>query len=314
MAKKKKDELMITDTKKDNILLEEKLDKETLCSELKDYVDERINHVFVEELEKTNKKLIREKSRRIFWKNVIIILLLLVVGFLVYLLYSNNYFDKYFNKDTNWEDKENQDKKDNKEENKEEKEEDKEENKEEKVPTLDELKEKYAYLLNNYYVTDSSVYLNEFYNGKLTNDLMKYMTLNSFNFATFEKEEDYNIIKESTFKMMFEKLFDSEYTSATFNYDDNKVRYVKQIEAYMTESLLVRENSNIKREIKDIKVDGEKIIITTVEGVVKDKELYNVLSNDLIGEYQDGSIIKYADKLNQVIYVFENEKLVDLSK
>ena len=72
---------------------------------------------------------------------------------------------------------------------------------------------------------------------------------------------------------MYEKLFDEDYISGTFNYDDNKVRYIKQMESYMTESLLVRVDDHIKREIKNIKVDGDKIIITTVEGVIKDNKL-----------------------------------------
>ena len=74
MARKKK-EVQLIETKNDNILLEEKFDKEAIINELKEYVDERVNDTFFEELERSNKKLIREKSRRIIWKNIIITLL-----------------------------------------------------------------------------------------------------------------------------------------------------------------------------------------------------------------------------------------------
>ena len=246
---------------------------------------------------------------------IIIIILLLIIGFLIYLLYNNNYFDKFFNKESNVPvEKEESKKEEEKEKIVEEKKEEEKEEEKKKEPTLEELKKEYANLLDNYYVTDTSVYLTDFYDGKLTDDMMKYMTLNSFNFSTLEKEEDYNIIKDSTFKTEFLRLFDSDYTSNTFNFDENKVRFVKGIEYYMTSELLVREDNSIKREIKDIKVDGEKIIITTVEGVVKDNKLYNVITNDEVEEYKEESLLKYEDKLNKLVYTFKNNKLINLSK
>lgn len=310
MVKKKKEETKAIDTKKKtkNILLEEVVDVENIRKELKEYVDEKVNQTFIEELDKSNRKLIREKNKKIVWKNILIVLLLLIIGFLIYLLYSNNYFDKIFNNNSNQiEEKE---KKDNKEEEK-----DKNDKKEEvKEPTQEELKKQYASLLDNYYVTDNSIYLVNFYDGNLTNDMMKYMTLNTFDFSTFTREEDYNIIKESTFKIMYERLFNADYNSSSFDYEDNKIRYVKAMEAYMTSSILVREDSNIKREIKNITLDGNEIIITTIEGVIKDSKLYNVITNKEIENYQDDSLLKYEKELNKLIYKFKDNKLISLSK
>lgn len=310
MVKKKKEETKAIDTKKKtkNILLEEVVDVENIRKELKEYVDEKVNQTFIEELDKSNRKLIREKNKKIVWKNILIVLLLLIIGFLIYLLYSNNYFDKIFNNNSNQiEEKE---KKDNKEEEK-----DKNDKKEEvKEPTQEELKKQYASLLDNYYVTDNSIYLVNFYDGNLTNDMMKYMTLNTFDFSTFTREEDYNIIKESTFKTMYERLFNADYNSSSFDYEDNKIRYVKAMESYMTSSILVREDSNIKREIKNIKLDGNEIIITTIEGVVKDSKLYNVITNKEIENYENDSLIKYEKDLNKLIYKFKDNKLISLSK
>ena len=81
MARKKKEKEV--NKKEENILLPEKIESEDIKGELKTYIDERINVVFIEELEKTNKKLVREKSRRIFWKNIFIVILLLIIGFLI---------------------------------------------------------------------------------------------------------------------------------------------------------------------------------------------------------------------------------------
>ena len=88
MARRKKEEITSVETNKENILLQNKMEVDDIRKELKEYVDEQVNKTFFEELEKANKKLIREKSRRIFWKNIIIIILLLIIGFLMYLLFS----------------------------------------------------------------------------------------------------------------------------------------------------------------------------------------------------------------------------------
>ena len=305
MVKKKKEETKAIETKKKNILLEEKVDVESIRKELKDYIDETVNQTFIDQLDKSNKKIIHEKNKKIVWKNIVIIILLLIIGFLVYLLYTNNYFDHIFNKNNEIVEKDKKDKEKPKEDEKKE---------EKKEPTLAELKSEYGKLLDNYYVTDNSIYLVNFYNGNLTTDMMKYMTLNSFDFSSLAKEDDYNIIKESTFKTMFENLFDIDYISSTFDYEDNKVRYVKIMDSYITESLLVREDNNIVREIKDIKVDGGEVIITTVEGLVKDGRLYDVITNKEIEGYKEDSLLKYENELNKLVYKFKNNKLISLSK
>ena len=93
MARKKKTELQVVSTKEDNILLEEKVDGNKIKEELEKYVDEKINKTFIDELDKSNRRLLREKSRKIIVKNIVILILLAIIGFLIYLLFSNNYFE-----------------------------------------------------------------------------------------------------------------------------------------------------------------------------------------------------------------------------
>lgn len=311
MARKKKNELEVVSTK-ENILLDKKVDTESIKNELKEYVDEQINKTFIDELDKANRKLIREKNKKIVWRNIFIVILLLIIGFLLFVMYHYNFFDRFFNKEPDVVEKDDNKEKEDKPEEK--KEEEKEKKEEKKEPTLEELKKEYGSLLENYYVTDSSIYLSDFYDAKLNSDMMKYMTINSFDFSTFTKEEDYNIIKESTFQTMFQKLFDEEYTPSTFNYDENKIRYVKQMESYMSESIILREENNIVREIKDIKIDDGRVNITTIEGVIKDNKLYNVITNEEITDYKGDSLLKYENKLNKLIYRFKDGKLLSLSK
>lgn len=318
MAKKKKEETLQLTTK-ENVLLEKNIDIERIKEELEHYVDEKINKIFIEELDKSNRRLVREKSRKIIWKNIVILILLALSGFLLYLLFSNNYFDKYFNKN-----KEDVVEKDKQDDNK------KESDKKieptatpeptptptatPKVPTLDELKKEYGSLIDNYYVTESSSYLVDFYSGNLTDNIKRYITLNSIDFDSIKKEEDYQIISDDTFKTIYEKLFDEEYEAATFDYDDNKIRYVGKMESYMTSEFLEKHDTNIKREITDIKVDGEIVIITTVEGLIKDNKLYEIINNSEVIDYKEDSLVNYQDKLNKVVYTFKDNKLIKLGK
>ena len=318
MAKKKKEETLQLTTK-ENVLLEKNIDIERIKEELEHYVDEKINKIFIEELDKSNRRLVREKSRKIIWKNIVILILLALSGFLLYLLFSNNYFDKYFNKN-----KEDVVEKDKQDDNK------KESDKKieptatpeptptptatPKVPTLDELKKEYGSLIDNYYVTESSSYLVDFYSGNLTDNIKRYITLNSIDFDSIKKEEDYQIISDDTFKTIYEKLFDEEYEAATFDYDDNKIRYVGKMESYMTSEFLEKHDTNIKREITDIIVDGEIVIITTVEGLIKDNKLYEIINNSEVIDYKEDSLVNYQDKLNKVVYTFKDNKLIKLGK
>lgn len=318
MARRKKEEIKELPYK-DNILLEEKIDGNKIKEELEKYIDEKINKTFIEELDKSNRRLIREKSRKIIWKNIVILILLALSGFLLYLLFSNNYFDKYFNKN-----KEDVVEKDKQDDNK------KESDKKieptatpeptptptatPKVPTLDELKKEYGSLIDNYYVTESSSYLVDFYSGNLTDNIKRYITLNSIDFDSIKKEEDYQIISDDTFKTIYEKLFDEEYEAATFDYDDNKIRYVGKMESYMTSEFLEKHDTNIKREITDIKVDGETVIITTVEGLIKDNKLYEIINNTEVTDYKEDSLVNYQDILNKVVYTFKDGKLIKLGK
>ena len=314
MARKKKEEVKLLPSN-DNILLEEKIDGDMLKKELEHYVDEKINKTFIDELDKANKRIIREKSKKIIWKNIVILILLAICGFLIYLLFSNNYFDKYFNKN------------DNETSEQAKKEEKKEESVVEpsptpnptptlapKAPTLDELKKEYGHLLDNYYVTDSSSYLVDFYNGNLTSNLKKYITLNTFDFDKIKKEEDYQIISNDEFKEAYEILFSDEYVPSTFDYDDNKIRYVSKMDSYMTSEYLEKEENIIKREITNIKVNGKEVIIETVEGIIKEGKLYEIINNTEVVDYKEDSLVNYKDKLNTVIYTFEDSKLIKLEK
>lgn len=300
MAKKKNEE-----PEKKVVNKKENIDIKKLKNELNTYIDEAVKKSMNLELERSYKRTIRDKNIKIIVKNMVITILLLIIVYLVYVLNENDYFDKFFVEDnkTNTSEVVNKDTKENK----------KEENKP-KAPTLEELKEKYAYLLDGIYINENAGYIDDYYNGKLTSELKNYLTMNLMDISDLSKEDDYNVIENDTFKKCYEKKFVGEYLTENFSYNDNNFRYINKLDAYITDEVVKENKTNIKRMITKIDVDGDKVLITTVEGLVKDNKLYNILTKDEVSEYSDKNMLENIDKLNRIVYVFENDKLIQLDK
>lgn len=291
--------------KKEKVVKEKKVKVE--FDDFKDqvykYTDDVVRQYYLDEIEKVNRAYIREKNKKILFRNFIITLLLLVIVFLLYLLTTVNYFSTFGD---------NTYKEDNTSKNSKEivKEETPKEEKHE--PSLNELKETYGFLLDKVIIYEKSKYLKDYYNGNLTNELKNYLALNNLDFKKLDLVDNYNMFSDALLKDSYEELFTSEYESVSFNYNDNAVRYISKLNAYITNEILNKTKSNIKREITNISVDGNKITIMTVEGLIKDGKLYNVTKNEEINDYHGDSIITYVDRLNKVTYTFDNKKLISI--
>lgn len=272
------------------------IDLTKIKKELKEYIDKSIKDEMNEEIVKANNKLIKEKNKKIFTKNITIFLLILLVGYLVYLLYTASYFDKYFTK-TNTKEITNITNLNSS-----------------TVLTLEELKEKYGYLLDNINIQTSSSYLTDYYNGNLTDELKNYLVLNTISFDDLTTEEDYNIIDNDIIKDKYTKMFQSNYKTISFDYNGNKIRYINKLNAYLTTSILTKEETNIKREIIDVVVNNKEVSITTIEALVKDNKLYNILTNSEVGEYTENSLTTSQDSLNKITYVFKDNRLISINK
>ncbi len=278
----------------------EKVDLTSIKEELKDYVDLQIKKGFNEELEKSNKRLIREKNKKILFKNIVIIILLALVCFLLFLLYKSKYFNKYFiNENTTTNNVIEKTETNNKDDTKEE-------------ISLQTLINQYSYLLDNIYISENSEYISDYYNGKFTNEIKSYIALNNLNKEYMTTEEDYNIFSEDKFKEIYEKLFDN-FENVSFDYNGNKIRYLSMMKSYISNNLINNEGTNIKKEIIDIKVN-DNIVITTIEGLILDGKLYRVLDNAEIENYNNEDLIKYENVLDKVIYTFKDGKLINIEK
>ena len=300
MAKAKKNEMVIKEEK----VVTPKVDLTEIKNELTNYVNEEIKKGFNEEVKRINNKLVREKNKKIVFRNIIILILLVIIGFLVYLLNSVDYFDKFFVNDSN--------KTVEKEDISKQSEIIPEEN--EEGPSLDELKNEFSYLLGNIKIDETSIYISDYYNGKLTDELKNYLTLNMLEFNNLVIEDDCNIIEKDLFKEAYAKLFDGELNGIGFDYNGNKVRFLSKLDSFVSSTVLQKIDTNIKREIIDIKIVDEIITITTVEGVINNDRLYNILTKEEVKKYKKDSIINYQDNLNTVIYTFKNNLLENISK
>ena len=226
---------------------------------LEKVVSDKVRKEIIDEVEKSNRKIIRTKNNKLFIKNVLLIIFFAIICFLTYLLYNEGYFDQFFNhnnvresdvvekieKDTN----------------------------EVLPPSLDELKDKYSNYLDPFVLADNSLYLEDFYNGKLTNELKNYFVLNAIDFSKLEVEDDYNIINSNIMKEVCNKIMNDKCSNVNFEYNGNKIRYFDKLDSYITNYLLERGNSNIQREIIDISVEKKIVKITTVEGIVIGNQL-----------------------------------------
>ena len=296
MVKKKETEKAVKKNKEENI------DLESLKEELTKYIDKSIKKEFITELEKSYKRTIREKNKKIIIKNMFITGLLFIIVCLVFIMNKNDYFDEFFIED-------NAQKQTKVIKNKETK-----SNDEEIVePTLEELKEEYSYLLDNIYINENSSYINDYYNGNLTNELKNYLTLNFLDINSFPKEDNYQIIDKSSFVYEYNKHFKDEYQNKTFNYNGNLIRYINKLDSYLSDDIINKNTTSIIREITDIKV-ADNIKITTTEALSYDNKLYNIITNEIVSD-DINDLLSYQDKLNTVTYIFDKDgKLIDLEK
>jgi hypothetical protein len=211
-------------------------------------------------------------------------------------LYSNKVFNKYFS-DTN-----------DKETTTVIEKEEKEEKKEEKKLTLEELIEKHSYLLDKVVISENSDYIEDYYSGNITNELKHYISLNNIDFKELSKEDDYNIIETSLIEKEYLELFGGKYEPVSFKYNSNKVRYLNKMESFVTDKVLEKNESNIKREIISVKEEGKKVIITSIEGIMKVDKLYKVDDSKKICD-KKCNLKDYEKDLAKVTYTFVDGKL-----
>lgn len=266
---------------------------------LNDYMKHRIDKGVSESIEKANKKIIRYKNGIIIKRDIVIVILLVVCFFLGYNLYnvSNIKIDIYRERKT-------AEGKNSQKKNVRNTEEETESNNEEDND-LKEKKEKYSALVNKYVLKDDSIYIKDFYDGKLSDEMKLYIAFNGLESDKIDLDEDTTSVDNQNLKEEFEKLFDSEYKAKSFKYNNLNFKYLSSKEIYIADGKLSKKKSLIEKEIFGIKED-DNLVVTTVEGKLEDGKLYNILSNSEISNYDGGSLTEYESSLTKVEYTFKN--------
>ena len=305
MPKKKKEEEKVKDSlNRDEIMKDLMAYVDTSLDErLEKVVDQHLKKEVMDEIDKAHKKIIREKNRKIFVKNIFLVLFFAIIVFLVYLLYKDHYFDSYLNRNYDVKTEERAS-------------EGEDHLLLEEVPTVtfEDLKEEYASYLDPYVLMDGSSYIEDFYTGNLQPELLNYFSLAALDFEKVAKEDDYQMIDPSDLESMCTILFTEKCKKTNFDFNGNKVRYFEKLDAYVTDNMLERKESSIQREIIDIQEDGSKVVITTVEGILFDNQLYSVYPSEYIEDYNGEGLVSYQEQLNKVIYTFKDKKLVSIEK
>lgn len=302
MVKKKETEKV---TKKTKETKEETINLEAIKQELTDYINQSIKKEFTSELDKSYRRIIKDKNKKIIIKNMIITSLLLIIVCLIFTMNKYNYFDKFFIEDNQSNEINN---------NKELKDLNNANVPKEEIPSLEELTTTYSYLLDNLYINENSSYITDFYNGNLTPELKNYLTLNYLDIEALTTEDNYQIIDNELFSNEYSKHFETKYQNKTFNYNGNLIRYINKLNSYLSDNLINENTTNIIKVITDIKLSDKYITITTTEALLNDDKLYNIITTEEITTDPE-DILSYTDKLNTLIYTFDKQgKLISISK
>lgn len=281
------------------------IDLSEIKDDLTDYMKSKIDTEVEKAVEKSTKKLVRYKNSIILKKNITIIILLIICAFLSYNLYKISNIN--INVSTT---KKSVQKAETKEQVK------KEEKEESKENELENKKKEYKHLIDDIYINEDCEYIKDFYEGNLTDEIKLYLAMNNINEEKIVSEDDSIYIEEKDIKESYDNFFNSSFTPKSFEYNNLKLHYLSSKSMFISNGKFEKVKSNITKEIIDID-ESEDLVITTVEGIIKDDKLYNIVNEKEVKEYKKDDIEKYKDELTTLHYHFEKEddnyKLVKIS-
>lgn len=273
------------------------------------YAKERVEVESSSQTVKNLKKQLSSKKCASGIKTFIILCLLACIGYGIYYLYEDGYFDENKTKECNCpvnncvpSDKDDTKKEDTSKDKKEEN-------------NLDTYKEKYSYLLENIIFDLNSNYTRDYYNGNLTNELKEYLSYKIIDKDNIISDDNSTYFELSDLETAYNVLFNEKLNPSSFKYNNASFTYLESKEMFVSNNK-PNEEKVVTREIENIEINGKNIVITTVEGyVAPNGRLYNILTNKRITSYKaNDSLLKYKNKLNVIKYTFSDDHLVSINK
>ena len=217
----------------------------------------------------------------------------------LYYLYQDKYFDKFFTK-VEYIEKENI------------KTSDVENVSKEKESEID-LNQEYSSYLENIIISENSDYKKDFYSGNLTNELKLSLTINLVDEDYILIEDNSVILDDGVLEDKYKDIFSDVFIPMSFKYNGLSFKYLKSQHIFIADGIGLNKENNIKREIVNVEQKDNKLYITTLEALIKDGKVYNVLTNKKIGNFKN-SLKDYEKQINSVIYEFEDSSLIDIRK
>ena len=293
MAKKKAEEEKVEEVKK---VEEEILNVNEIKEELTDYMNNKIDKEVSLAVEKATKKLIKHKNVIIIKRDITIIILLIICLFLGYNLYNLSNINIDITKKTRGTNSASENTTNKIEETEE----------EENKVDLKSLTEKYGYLVNNIYVSEESDYLKDYYKGELSDELKLYMSLNNVSDEKIISEDNSVYLDAEDIKASYNNLFsDDGVKMKSFKYGSLSFHYLSSKSLFIADGKFKKQDSNISKQIIDIIEDEDELEIMTIEGLVKDNKLYNIVSNEEVKKYNaSDELVKFEKYLTKVSYYF----------
>ena len=292
--------------------VDEETKKGINIKEYKDQIDkyakERVEVETSSQTVKNLKKQLSSKKCASGIKSFIILCLLACIGYGIYYLYNDGYFDEKKNgKECNC--PVNNCKPVDPDNKKEEKDPKKEE------PVKEDLTKKYSYLLDNITFDLNSNYTRDYYNGNFTNEIKEYLAYKLLDKDNVMSDDDSSYFELSDLETTYNTLFNEKLNPTSFKYNNALYSYLESKEMFVSSSK-PNPDKIITKEILTVEVnEDDDVIITTVEGYLDNGKLYNVLTNKKVSSYKTGtSLSKYKNKLNVVKYTFNDEHLISISK
>ena len=262
-------------------------EKDRIKQELTDEIKEDVKRRIVKE----EALLSRKKSLKIFRLSIYIIILLAAVGYGVYRLYKTDNFDILDNNYT-----------------KPSTEAVGSEVTTTTTKTVDELKEKYSYLVNKLYIDDVNILLGNKSVAELNPSERLTIAYYSLSNGDVTREGRVTTIAGNKLQEAYKEIFGNNalYSNADFTASGIKFAYLTSQDSYFGISDIAIER-NIQSEILEITEDKGNVKITMVIGLTKDHNLYslNDLNNPIVTNYAS-SVMDYKDSLTKVEYTFNN--------
>ena len=263
-------------------------EKDRIKQELTDEIKEDVKRRVVKE----EALLSRKKSLKIFRLSVYILILLAAVGYGVYRLYKTDNFgilDNNYTKPTT--------------------EAGEVTTTVTTTKTVDELKEKYSYLVNKLYIDDINILLGNKSVSELSPSERLSIAYYGLSNTDITRDGRVYTVAASKLQEVYKNIFGNNalYTNVDFTATGIKYAYLSSQDTFFGISDEADFERTIQSEILEITEEKGNVKITVVVGMNKNHNLYslNDLNNPIVTNYSS-SVMDYKDSLTKVEYTFNN--------